>query len=675
MLDNCEHILEVCAHLADTLLKKAARLKMIVSSRQALEISGESTFRVPSLSAPDPHQMPPLPEFKEYEAVRLFSQRAQAVLPSFQVDEHNAPAIAQICQQLDGIPLALELAAARLSLLGPSQLASRLNDALRLLSGSNRTAMPRQQTLRATIDWSYQLLSEQEQCLLKRLAIFAGGATLEAIESICAGYGIVSEEILDLVNGLANKSMVSVEQFHDSEPRYQLLETVRQYAGEKLVKAGECATFEERRLEYYLNLVETFEPLLRTPVALERLKDLNREAGNLRACLSWSLDRGTIPMIEAGLRMASALWDFWHNQNYIGEGLAWLTKGLNRLPEHAPAFLKTRAKACFAAGWLTGALGRQQDTIQWWDKSLEIYRKLDSRTDSVMVKICLCEIHAWVGDSSSQVKKLCEESLEDARSQNDPWLLAFTLHHYGLSAEFLHEYFLARQLLEESLSICEKVGDRFQRGNILISIGVISYFQGDYSKARKYLVEALDAGQELESDWIIGNALGNLAEVDYMQGEYLQMETNLRFALEIFRKYGNNLAIIWTLRDIGIALKCQGKFQQALEYFLMTLPLAREQKDSYGVYTAIAGVARALASLGYTYRAVRLLGAVETLLSTFTKPMNPHELKEFKKDILVAKAALSEVDFSIAWVEGCSLTLEAAIQETLSSGIENQFRQ
>jgi len=248
-LDNCEHLIEACARLADSLLRQCTRLKLLASSREALGVAGEIVFHVPSLSMPDPQEQAELMKMTDYDAVRLFVERGKAVMPAFHITPESAQYILRICERLDGIPLALELAAARLNMLDTEQIASRLDNTFRLLVGGARTAVPRQQTLRATIDWSYQLLSEQERLLLRRLSVFVGGCSLEGVEAVCAGEGLEEGEILDLLTSLVNKSMVIADQMQGAKTRYHLLETVRQYAREKLFDVGESKALRDRHLD------------------------------------------------------------------------------------------------------------------------------------------------------------------------------------------------------------------------------------------------------------------------------------------------------------------------------------------------------------------------------------------------------------------------------------------
>jgi predicted ATPase/class 3 adenylate cyclase len=306
ILDNCEHLVDACARMVDRLLHAAPKLRILASSREALGIAGEVSYRVPSLGLPDIKQLPSLDSLSQYEAVKLFIDRARAAQPTFNVTNDNAPAVAQICHRLDGIPLALELAAAKVRALSVDQISKRLDDRFRLLTGGSRTALERHQTLRATLDWSHNLLPEKEQVLFRRLSIFVSGWTLEAAESVCSDDLIPHEDIFELLEQLVNKSMVTAEEWQ-SETRYRMLETMRQYANEKLIEAGESENLRDRHLEYYLNLAEIATPHLLRPEQLEWLDRLEAEHDNMRGALEWSLG---YERPEHALRLATTLGTF-----------------------------------------------------------------------------------------------------------------------------------------------------------------------------------------------------------------------------------------------------------------------------------------------------------------------------------------------------------------------------
>jgi predicted ATPase/class 3 adenylate cyclase len=336
ILDNCEHLLDACARLADRLLRVCPELTILATSRELLGVKGEAPYLVPPMSLPDAHHLPPLETLAAYDSVRLFVERARMVLPDFRVGETNARAIVQVVKRVDGIPLAIELAAARLRVLSVEQIARRLDDAYRLLTGGSRTVLPRHQTLRALIDWSYNLLEEPERILLRRLSVFSGGWSLEAAEHVCAFededcQSVWAEDSLDLLTGLVDKSLVIADQELGGRRRYRMLETIRQYAGEKLADEKladerESVLIRNRHVEYYLALVEELEPKIRGQKQLEVLDRLEEELDNLRLALGWALETD----VEAELRIAAALRWFWHIHTHWQEGMDWLERGLGK---------------------------------------------------------------------------------------------------------------------------------------------------------------------------------------------------------------------------------------------------------------------------------------------------------------------------------------------------------
>jgi non-specific serine/threonine protein kinase len=393
VLDNCEHVIAECAHVTDALLSACPHLRVLATSREALGITGETSWRVPSLTVPEGRGASDPETLTRYEGVRLFVDRAVAVQPHFAITPANASAVAQICRQLDGIPLALEMAAARLRGLSAEMLAVRLEQGFRLLTGGSRTALPRQQTLRATVDWSYSLLSPAEQRLFARLSVFAGGWTLEAAEAICTGEGIAEEEVTDLLLRLVDKSLVVVKEAEEGTARYGLLETLRQYGQERLVTFGEVDLAADRHSTYYLALAERAEPELRGPAQVRWFEHLEREHDNLRAALTWCLhvaaqQQGdqSAAAAESGLRLAGALWRFWFFRDHHGEGRTWLERALVRGAEAAAA---ARAKALCGAGalaWIPSDLERAQDMLT---QAVALYREHGSKAKlAYALRVC-----------------------------------------------------------------------------------------------------------------------------------------------------------------------------------------------------------------------------------------------------------------------------------------------
>jgi len=353
ILDNCEHLLVACAGLADALLRACPHLKILTTSRQPLEVEGETTWRVPSLPLPDVQQRMLSPEgLRANDAVRLFVERASAASPEFGLTDRNAMVVAKVCNRLDGIPLAIELAAARVRTMSVERIVERLDDRFRLLATGGSTALPRHRTLRGAMDWSYDLLSEAERAMLRRLSVFAGGFTLDAAEGVCAGDSVQRDDVLPLLTQLVDKSLVVLYE-HDGTERYRLLETVRQYTADKLAESGESADTRRRHRDWYLALALQADAELRGPTQRVWIARLEAERDNVRAALAWSLseDGG-----EAGLRLAGAMAWFWVMQANVNEGREWLEKALSSVREPSPA---ARAKALNGAGimaWRQGDL-------------------------------------------------------------------------------------------------------------------------------------------------------------------------------------------------------------------------------------------------------------------------------------------------------------------------------
>jgi len=409
VLDNCEHLIEACARLVETLLNAAPNLKILASSREALGVKGEQAWRVPSLSAPDRKHPPSFEQLVQYESVRLFIDRALLVQPHFVVTNENATAVTKICQRLDGIPLALELAAARLRTLSVEQIATRLDDSFRLLTGGTRTALPRQQTLRALIDWSYNLLSEPEKILFRRLAVFVGGVTLEAAESVCSGEGIEPGDVLDLLDHLVDKSLIISVQ-DGRETRYRRLETIRQYAREKFVDSGEGATYRNRHLAYFLKWVQSMEPGLRGPQQVELLNRLENEIDNLRVALEWAQDSNP----ASGLQLASMLKWFWHMCNLFEEGAGWL-ENLLAASEKSGAepdpLLKARSLSVLA--FLSRWSGNMQTAMASVSESFDLCEKNPSAISDLITadNLYLTSGVALGAGDLSQAKLLAEKGL------------------------------------------------------------------------------------------------------------------------------------------------------------------------------------------------------------------------------------------------------------------------
>ena len=577
ILDNCEHLVEACAQLVELLLRGAPGLRILANSREVLGIAGESSYSVPSLSIPDLRHLPLLETLSQFEAVRLFMERAAAVRPAFALTEGNAQAVAQICQRLDGIPLAIELAAARVRALSVEQIAARLDDRFGLLTGGGRTAAPRQQTLRATMDWSYELLSEAERLLLRRLSVFAGGWTLEAAEAACAAeQGSGGEEVLDLLTQLVSKSLVLSEQKPGQETHFRMLETIREYAREKLAQAGEAEAAQRRHLAYYLELAEAAEPELRGRAQLTWLNRLDRENDNLRAALSWALE---IEAAASALRLAGALQEFWDIRGYQPEGCRWLEAALS-LPDISGSLRRSawRAKALLGVGVL--AEGSQQAMAQSrLEESLSIYRELDDTAGAALTLTRMGYWHQPPSDSAKVLQQL-EEALGLWTSVEDSWGIGKCLSVVGYVLDYFGDHTKALEAYQRSALILRDQGDRSALMQALEFLGWCSWLDGDAARARVFLDETLAAYEELGNHLGIYAILHHLIFISAAQGNYTQARAA---ALSIQQKAHTSREIASGGVRVGQVEYFQCHFAEARSHFEASLKIFRELNDQNGM--------------------------------------------------------------------------------------------
>jgi predicted ATPase/DNA-binding NarL/FixJ family response regulator len=498
VLDNCEHVVEAAAHLADALLQASVQLHILATSREPLGCIGETTWRVPSLSQP--------------EALRLFTERARAARPELNLVDVDAPAVAEICRRLDGIPLALELAAARVRVLSVEQIAARLDDRFRLLSGGPRTAMPRQQTLEAAVDWSYALLSEPERSILRRLSVFAGGWSFEAAETVVAGAGVHTYAVLDLLAQLVDKSLVLAEEQHRAV-RYRLLETIRQFASAKLQEADEALSTRDRHFHYFLQLAEAAEPKMRGADALEWMDRLDAEHDNLRAALAWSFEQDA----NAAVRLTGALAWFWWIRSYHTEGRRWLARALSATSGRSLA----RAKALHGAGWLAHHQRDLPKARSLFEESLAIGRELDDRWTAAWALHGLGRV-AYFEKEPASTRSLARESLDVAEELGDTWLIAYALHLLGIAAYIEGDYATSRGYYERSLAIRREIGYQEGIGILLGLLGIVAVRERELARAHALFSEALSTMRGLLSDWGMSVNVAMFAGLAGAQGQLVE---------------------------------------------------------------------------------------------------------------------------------------------------------
>lgn len=513
VLDNCEHLVEACAGLADTLLRACPQLKVLATSREALSLEGETVWSVPPLTVPDPQRPPPLDELMAYEAVRLFVERARLAQPRFTPTGENAQALVQVCWRLDGMPLAIELAAPRVKVLSLEQIAARLDDRFRLLTAGSRTDLPRHQTLRATIEWSCNLLSEHERALLNRLSVFAGGWTLEAAEAICAGRGIEKCDVLDLLSHLVGKSLVVFSEVGQAA-RYRLLETMRQYGRERLGASDEEPAVGREHAAYFLTLTETIEPKINTTERARCLSLLDDEHANVRAALRWSADTGDG---ETELRLCYALFWFWFHRGYWSEGRRWFRDALERSAGEGRT--RGRGRAMAYDGMLGWIMGGHPTALARLSESASIHRDVGDRLDLARaLRFLMLEVAPV---EPTQARQMGEESVAIFREEGHKTFdLAVTIANLGVVVFLQRDYPAARSYFEESIALCRELEDDWALALPLRHLGITAFRQGDLDQAASHLRESLTVLRNLNEKWFIARGLEGLAAVLCAQGSY-----------------------------------------------------------------------------------------------------------------------------------------------------------
>ncbi len=627
VLDNAEQLVSA-APLAAQALELAPRLKLLVTSREPLRVRDEQIVPVPPLALPDPAHIPDIAHLVQVPAVALFVERAREVKPDFALTSENAATIVEICQRLDGLPLALELAAAPLSLLSPAALLARLERRLPLLTRGARDLPERQQTLRSTIAWSYDLLVEGEQQLFRLLSVFAGGFTLEAAQAVClpdadgTSSPVQTDDdgaVLEQLGHLLDKSLVQTQQGTGGEPRVSMLETIREYATEQLVASGEEAAVQERYAHYFLRLSEEAEPHLFRPEWESWLERLEREDANLRAALTWS--KANQDAVETGLRLAGALYYYWFLLGSLREGRTWLEGMLERTDGTDRSV--ARGRALLGAGWLAWAEGDYEAASFRAEESLSIVREAQDKRLIGRAEALLGFVRTTQGNTAV-ARPLLEESRTLFKDLGDVWNEAFTLYHLGSVVYLSGDPAAARAHFEESLRLFRQFGDVLYAALVLSALEVMVSTQGDEEKARSL----------------------------YQQLQPLMQQARNRGALGM---------ILITIGDIW--LHRFGDEQQAKVLYREVLSLWQDLQrveQGIGIVKALAGLAEVAAAQGRAERAGRLFGAVASQL-----PSNSVYREDVNRRVGAARANLDAATFEAGWAAGQAMTQEQATTDAL----------
>jgi predicted ATPase/DNA-binding XRE family transcriptional regulator len=661
VLDSCEHMVQVCAQLAEALLRGCDRLRILTTSRESLRVTGETVWRVRSLSLPSQRDERPIDEVARSEAGRLFVERAQAALPEFALDERRARAIADVCRRLDGIPLALELAAARVRLLDVEQIAARLDDRFRLLVGGVRTAPPRQQTLRAAVEWSYELLTESERRLFERLAVFASGWTLEGAEVVRSGDGLEHDDVLEQLGQLVDKSLVIADSTADGAVRYRMLETLREYAHERLAASGVTQSAAHRHAEYYVRLAERAEPELTGARQWGWLEQLEQEHDNLRAVLQWSLEVG---QPELGLRLAGTMFRFWWLHGHLSEGRRLLESLLVASQYSGQALAPVRAKALAAAGRFAADQGDHHQATGLLEAALALFRELGDDRGSASSLRFLGIVALYQSDytRAGELVKQCTRLYRELRETRS---LATALVLLASIVMYQGDYRRAAALTEEGLALARELQDRAVTAQGLLMLGLISREQGDASRAATLVEDALPALRELGPRIFFGVSLYALGVIARDQSNYGRAAELVGESLPVFREVHRSL-IAQPLITLAGTASDQGDYRRAAAVLEEALTAAREVGDKRSVAMGLEEMAAVASADGRARQAARLLGAAEALRVVVGAPRPPADRARCERRIAAARADLGDRAFAAAWDSGRSLALEDAVTEALT---------
>ncbi len=610
ILDNCEHLVEASAHTANQLLQACPQLKIIASSREALGIHGETVYRVPSLSLPDPSSR----SLMDYESTRLFIDRAAKAEPRFCLTDHNASSIAQICQRLDGIPLAIELAAARVKLFTPEQIAERLDDRFKLLTGGSRSALPRQQTLRALIDWSYQSLNETEQRALRRLAAFSGGWTFEAAEAVVGEY-----DAMDGLLGLVNKSLVNVEE-QDGKSRYRFLETIRQYAMEKLVESGEAVHVRDRHMDYFLQSSDQEAEADQRIFGQEDTEWLDRmevEHDNLRAALEWS----TANHPEKALRLAHVASSFWVARDYNHEARQWCQRALEKSASMT-GLDDQRAKVYGMLAWSSIAIG-------------------DHKTG----------------------REAAEAGIALARKVGNTKTMGRLLSVMALACTFLGDFEAGEVAIQEAETISREHNYRGELSLMLTTRAQATYLSsGDVERAKRYLDEAVSIGRSARLQWATTMSVFGIARLAGVMGDLGTARAKFLESAEVARRVGNKRLMYSCYSELAHVLRENRELDEPLGIYRDLLPKWRDLGHRAAVAHELECIAYILAKKGQPQRAVTILGAADSLRKMIESTPTPVELAEYEKELAALRGKLDAVEFERAWEAGQGLNMDDAIE-------------
>lgn len=655
ILDNSEHLLDGCARLAGALLQSCPNVKILVTSRATLNVPGEAVHYLPSLSLPERELT--IEELSEYEAIRLFTERATLAQSSFALTKENAGTVLEICRKVDGIPLAIELAAARVNVLQVEELLKQLQDSFALLSSDRHLILPRHQTLRASMDWSWGLLNQAEQTFLCQLSAFAGGWTLESAQAVCEG------DVLGLTSALVKKSLIVVNQEAERRTRYRFHEIVREYAHEQLDASGKHDHACARHLRYFLDISEQAEPGLRSATAaawLERLKD---ERDNLRAALHWANKTD----VKAGLLLSTNLWRYWESTN-LREGIQWLETFLQ--DPRSQDFPSARAEALRIYGWFLTWLQRFEPARAITEESLALFRTLGNRQREAGCLISLGNIQQFLDDPEGALENL-QQALELAQAVNDLWLQAQIYYFLGWDRR---DFQRTLEYWGKGVELIRQTGDYTTLANMLGTLGQFLVLNGDIELAEKHLEEATRLWEGNKSANIWENPRIARSLIALLRGDHAEARTLLQQALSAIQETGNRMGYLWVRVRQGHVEVHAGNYAEAQA---ILLEAARAfQKDGYtiGAIFGLEGIAALYAETGRHEQAAQLIGMADTIREQIGDMRPLLEQVDVDKIIDTCLIRMGEAVFSDAYDQGTAMTLEEAVRLAMKTGATSTAR-
>ncbi len=624
IIDNCEHLVEVVARLSHELLKSTSKLKILATSREALQVAGEISWRVPSLSLPDITgvEQQKYEQLAEYEAIRLFEERARAVQPDFSLNPGNIGAVARVCYRLDGIPLALELAPARMRVLGVEQIATKLDDRFRLLTGGNKVGLPRQQTLRAAIDWSYDLLSLKERLLWQRLTVFSGVWSLEAAEAICGSDPVEEYEVLDLLSQLVEKSVVIAEKSERNSSVYRMLETLREYGWEILNKAGEKEELQSRHAHYFLSLAESLGQK-EGNYQEEEDRTLGRMYSNIRWAMEWAIEKQNSNL---ALRIGAALGYFWDTKGLTSEGFELLSKALKLSVEKLET--EERGRTLYWAAKITQHMNRHTESWELAEESLSVFRVLGNKL-GIVSALQNFGLIAFYSGNNAESASYFQECLLLARDIGDKHLLGLSNYMLGAVALQQKDLILARTYFEEAQSIFSEIKDLIGVSGSISGQGLIALMRKDYTIARPYFEDSI------------------------------QIKIRIGVNKDLPAEYNN----------LGNTLIGLGEYGIALDYFKESFTLLKETQSKLQLCECLVGIIRLLLrqsrASNYSktsfFDTASLCGIVSSTLAAAGASLNQPDKDYYEEVIAEARAGQSEEVFNTAFNSGRNMKIEEVL--------------